>query len=63
VKRLRELPREWRVESSIPAGYAFDTKTDQELFKGWWFETCQDKFKYFINSMYKCYFDKSNVEF
>jgi hypothetical protein len=35
---LRELPRDWRVKSSIPVGDAFDTKTDQELFKGWWFE-------------------------
>jgi hypothetical protein len=48
---LRELPRDWKVESSIPAEDAFDTKTDQELFKGWWIESCQDKFKYFIISM------------
>jgi hypothetical protein len=32
VYRLRELPRDWQVESSIPAGDDFDTQTDQELF-------------------------------
>ncbi len=32
--RIREQPRDWKVESSIPAEEDFDAKTDQELFRG-----------------------------
>jgi hypothetical protein len=49
----RELLANLKVMSSIPTRETFYIEIYQWLLKGWWFNSRQDNFNYFLTLMYK----------